>query len=871
MSRIFGRLYISGIVVSLSAIFQPAVLAQDTPAARPVLEELVVSARKVQESLQDVPVSVVVMSGERVSEAGIMKIEQLVPYIPNFAMSETGIGTNLYVRGIGSGINQGFEQSVGMYIDGIYYGRAQLIRAPFLDLAQVEALRGPQVTILGNNSIAGALILTTNKPSQEFEASVNVLAGEDGEVELTGVLSGPLFSQLAGRVALRYRAMDGYLENNINPGDEPDREELSGRATLNWIADTWDATLKVERNEFDVKGRQIEIFSQVPSLVPGDPDFALHESLASNTGFSRNTGSFGLWNDFFCRGETPPTAPCTGNEQGATYTEYLGGFFDNNPAIQNDQLDFIRGANTAGANIPSITGNGDRSDNTITAAVLTLNFDIGEHQLQSISGFLDYDYDEICDCDFTGADQFLLQSVEEFTQFSQELRWTSPQDGRARWMAGIYYQQDDLDFGDQIFVPIGGGVTRLVGYATTGDPAGADAAIGDTSAFRDFRQKTYNSAVFGQLGFDFTDRWRASIGARYSHVEKEAVRVLQEGDLDRRAFDLSDPDDFARLSTGAVLYSAIFKAAFHQLAGNREEDQLSWELVTEFDATDEIMVYASAKQGFKSGGYDVRSNSEPDPGTTGAGVLFPAFLQPVVAGNVDPGSFEFEDEEALAFELGSKMSLLGGAADLGVTVFYTQFDNLQVSIFDGTLGFNVGNAAEATSQGVELDGRWLITDQWMLTGSLAYLDFEFDNFPNGQCNQGQAPTSPDGKCDYSGLTNQYVAKWSGAFGLNYEQQIAALLFRGTLDVLFTDEFEPSQNLDPRVTQDAYAKVNLRLALGAPDGRWEVAVLGRNLTDETIVTYANDTPLAFSQFRSPSFYGFVDRPRSFALQASLRFP
>ena len=106
---------------------------------------------------------------------------------------------------------------------------------------------------------------------------------------------------------------------------------------------------------------------------------------------------------------------------------------------------------------------------------------------------------------------------------------------------------------------------------------------------------------------------------------------------------------------------------------------------------------------------------------------------------------------------------------------------------------------------------------------------------------------------------------------NYEKQIASLLFRGTFDLMFTDAYEPSQNLDSRVTQDAFVKLNLRLAIGAPDGRWELALLGRNLTDETIVTYANDTPLAFSQFRSPSFYGFVDRPRSIAVQGSFRFP
>ena len=131
------------------------------------------TARKVTESLQEAPLSVVVFTGETLEKAGVSRIEELVTFVPNFAMSETGIGTNLYVRGIGSGINQGFEQSVGLYIDGIYYGRGQLARAPFMDMAQVEALRGPQAILLGNNSIAGALSFSTAKPTDTFEGNVS--------------------------------------------------------------------------------------------------------------------------------------------------------------------------------------------------------------------------------------------------------------------------------------------------------------------------------------------------------------------------------------------------------------------------------------------------------------------------------------------------------------------------------------------------------------------------------------------------------------------------------------------------------------------------------------------------------------------------
>lgn len=840
--------------------------------AQEVLEEITVTARKVAESLQDAPLSVVVLTGEAMAESGISRVEELVSYVPNFAMSETGIGTNLYVRGIGSGINQGFEQSVGLYIDSIYYGRAQLTRAPFMDMAQAEALRGPQAILLGNNSIAGALNFTTAKPTDTFEASVSALyEPEHNEQEINGMISGPLGDAWGIRFAGRYRTMDGYIEN-INPEltrDEPNREETSARVTVAYTGEVVSGSLKLEKNKFDVKGRQIEIIRADPATTRG----------SSQTGFSNNTGSADYW------------------RPGYNYLEFLDVFFEN-PAIDPDTFNPDTGYifdNDDGLRDGALNyqrqSNGDESNNDINAIVGTLNFALGEHDLTVTAGHVDYDYTENCDCDFTGAKQFQLESVEEYDQNSLEVRLASPQDQRFRYLVGGYYQKDKLDFGDQIFLPVDSGVVRLVGYATTGDPTGAFGSLGGTSAFRNFEQNTSTSSLFSQLSADVTDRWRASVGVRFSHIEKEAVRILREGDLERNPFNLNDANDFDRLSAGAVLFSSIFDVSFHDLRGSRTENSTAYEFVTDFDLTDDVLLYGSVKTGFKGGGFDVRSNSEPGipdnkdncPGgvvgpaelpagsLTGAGSLYPLNLEPQICQNVPAGSFEFEDEEALAFEVGSKISLLNGTAEINVAVFRTNFDNLQVSIFDGTLGFNVGNAAKAITQGVELDGRWAITDDWSMNGSLGYLDFEFDDFKNGQCNQGQTATSPNGLCDYSGQTNQYVADFSGNIAVNYEHPLTEnLLFRSTLDSQFTTAYNPSQNLDPRVEQNGYAIWNLRVGLGSADEKWEVALLGRNLTDREVVSYANDTPLAFSQFGTPTWYGFIERSRNVALQASYRF-
>ena len=209
--------------------------AQDDAPSGPMLEEVVVTATKRLESLQDVPISVNAVSAEKMAEAGIDRIENLAPYVPNLSMAENGIGTAIYIRGIGSGINAGFEQSAGMYVDGVYYGRPQLSRAPFLDLERVEVVRGPQPILFGKNSIAGAISMITAKPTDEFEASISMLYEPDAEeMEGTAVVSGPLTDSLSGRLAVRYRETDGFLENIYLDDGEANREESTFRGTLQW-------------------------------------------------------------------------------------------------------------------------------------------------------------------------------------------------------------------------------------------------------------------------------------------------------------------------------------------------------------------------------------------------------------------------------------------------------------------------------------------------------------------------------------------------------------------------------------------------------------------------------------------------------------
>ena len=232
-------------------------------------------------------------------------------------------------------------------------------------------------------------------------------------------------------------------------------------------------------------------------------------------------------------------------------------------------------------------------------------------------------------------------------------------------------------------------------------------------------------------------------------------------------------------------------------------------------------------------------------------------------------NFLFGDAEPLADD---EMSLLDGAAGLNMAAFYNEFDDVQVSTFDGGLSLKVGNAAETTVAGFEMDGRWALTDNFTVSGAMAYINAEYDDFPNAQCYFDQSPDkcTPDPVTglpgqDLSGEDLQFSPDWSAQLGLEHYLPLGALELRSNLNLSYSDEYYIAADLDPRSLQDSFVKVDLRLAISDSGGVWELAFIGRNLTDEDTSTWANDTALA-----QGGFYHHIDRLRSMALQARFNF-
>ena len=804
-----------------SAAAEPGVDAVASDAAVPAENapegEIIVTARKRSERLQDVPLSVAAVSGQTMQQQGIRKIEDLQTKVPNFKMTETGIGSNIAIRGIFSGVNQGFEQSVGTYIDGIHHGRAQQSRAPFLDVQRVEVLRGPQSILFGKNSIAGALNIISAQPTNQLEGYVqgNYQLDSD-DWELLGAVSGPITDRVRARVAGRFHDGDGYIKNLTLDRSEPQRKDWNLRGIVDWdVTDNFELSFKAEHGEFDTDGRNIEIYNELPSTKLGGLTF------------------------------------------GRTYAQILS-LLGADSSVLNNEKDDKR------------SSNGDTSDNSSSTYVLTANLNTGIGQLTSITGYNKFNYDELCDCDFTGAVLLNVDLDEKYEQFSQEIRLVSDTSRKFEYIVGGFYQTSDHSYRDNINIPSN---SLLVPVVNASAP-GFGTLIAGTRAAREANVETDILSAFGQLTYKFNDHFRVTAGGRVTHEKKDGDRTLTIEGIDGtplaagmqaivaplvygQLFRISSTN-LVTIAGMGIPQSGMAQALLNLLGSHPVEGSLSKtgfvpSVVLQYDVNPDIMFYGSFTKGTKSGGYDFRGNNRG---------FYPSM----------DDAFEFDEEQATNWEAGAKTRFLDGRAIFNAALYHTKIRDLQVSVFDGVLGYVVGNA-DARTQGIEVDGRFAVTPTLTLRGSGALTDFEFTNYSNGQCYPGQTPDGSGGQCDYEGKTNQLVPDWQATLAIDWSHAITnGLELRTTADMFASDGYFLSPTLDPNQVQDSYAKFNMRLAVGDPGRRWEVALLGKNIFDERTVSMGVQTPLAFSPttFGAYSQANVVDEGRTVALQGRFNF-
>lgn len=768
-----------------------ALAAANLNAQALMLEEVLVTATKRTEGLQDVPIALSVMSGAKITDQGIGSLEDMAVFLPNVHIAEGGAGDQLFIRGVGSGINYSFEQSVGTFIDGVYFGRGQASRSAFLDVARVEVLKGPQSTLFGKNTIAGAINVTTARPGDEFEGKVELSSEpEFGGWGATVTVSGPLSDTFGARLVVKRDETDGYMRNTFRNRDERQAENTVARVVLDWLpSDNLDLSLKLESGKSDTTGRQDVLSIATP--------FSVGRYQAADPNFS---ASFG---------------------------------YDKSS--------------------DNITGRGIEDqfhDSEWKIATLTAEWAIGEASLRSITGYVDYEFSNYLDSDY-GPLRFLARGRDEqHKQFTQEFLFSSPTGESFEYLAGLFYQQEDL------------------GHTRETDVVLSAAGIGngnfDASGPGFFQQDASTLSAFVQGTFNISESFRLIAGVRYSRDEKDFSKEGFVTDLYTRnannalagiydavlnfSTDSSFIDGVATRCPG-INYDCV-SAPFDT---KRDASNVTGDVTIQWDASDDAMIYLKAGNGYKAFGFDEAN---------GRG-LFEAQA--------------YEEETVTAFEVGAKLNLLGGRARLNMAAFLSEFEDVQVSTFDGNAGFVVGNAAESEVYGFEADGSIVLTEQLTLSGAVAYLDATYKSFPDAACNELQiidwiAAGNTRGSCvqDLAGQPLQFSPEFSGNIGLDFLTPVSdSMELRINVDAMYSGDYEVANDLDPVLRQDSFVKVNARIQLASAEDTWSLAVLAKNITNEKTTTFGNDVPLASVGF-GQTYFQHIDPPRVVEIQASYKF-
>lgn len=809
------------------------------------LEEIFVTARKREEALLEVPVAVTSLDGTNFMREGIVSLGQVDSRIPGLVLGRGAQTSTAYIRGIGSGINKAFEQSVGMFVDGIYQPRSRQLTQSLFDIYRVEVLRGPQTFLFGKNTTSGAIKVATMSPAPDEPFTGFVLLDYEPEYSTwrgSVVLSGAITENLAARVALRYQETDGYVDNLLRGQSEMQREDRLGRISLVYRASpSFDAEFKYATTKMEGSGAEVTNPVVNTDLLDG--------FLAGNSNLPL-TSLIGTMAAL----ATPGYGPSNGPNR---LESWLG------------NLDWF---------------NTDFEDTNSSQASLLMNWRLNDLTVTSLTGYSEFRFFQNHDVDLAPSNFIQNPSDQEkLDQLSQELRVASDREGRINFLGGLYFEKQELTpagrptldgtlggfFGTlpaNAFNPMAPpdltlsdlGIHSLWNGALLA-PDTPLASIELDSIFRThlFDQDAETISIFGEVSLAWTDAVDLDVGLRYSRDRKNVRKGvdLGVGDPSEPSVAIS-PDGQLTGTIGpldSALLAAIFGASFntfpHDQNLKRRESHLDPSIKLRWRIKQDTVLWVAYSTGYKSGGFNYTPDTANPDGSVGTGT-------------------EFEDEQATSLELGLRSLLLDGRALVGANVFHTRIDDLQVTTFQGAT-FQVGNAAETTVKGLELQGQMAITDQFVMGGELAWLDHRFDDYRNAPCTVYQlAGTAPGWNCvqDFSGRRGPYAPEWSFVLFADWSKTLSSgMELSMTADIGYKSKMFLDQDLDINTQQDAYYKINARISLASPGGAWELALYGRNLTDETTYSFMLDAPLA-----AGIYAGWNEEPRIVGAQFRYNF-
>ena len=375
--------FINGFLCMVFALSISNVFAQQS------IEEVVVTATLTEQSELDTPISIDILDGDTMVENNIMTMFDISDRTPGITIAKGTLSNKIYMRGVGSGGNQAFDQSVGQFVDGVYQGRSWTLQGTLLDMERVEILKGPQTTYFGNNSIGGAVSFITKTPTDESERSYSGTIGSHGEKTFTVISSGRISDGMKGRFAFSYHTMDGWLKNTNPAGDNfPNKNGFNARSTFVWDSnENLEAKLKVDIGRLETA-----------SGMGWQHTNCFADGSGANLTFVISDCRIGL--------ESAPG---------------FEGAFDDRFSASEQQYGFLD------------------SDSIVLEIKRTLD----NHELILVTSNQEYDSSVPGESDQSAAPFFHWRIKEESSQFSQEIRLTSNATDKSQYMIGAYYQDTD--------------------------------------------------------------------------------------------------------------------------------------------------------------------------------------------------------------------------------------------------------------------------------------------------------------------------------------------------------------------------------------------------------------------------------------------
>ncbi|GAA6151467.1 TonB-dependent receptor [Pseudoteredinibacter isoporae] len=837
------------------------------------LEEIVVYAQKREQSILEVPVSVSSYSADSLDQAKVRDINDLTQIAPSLSIdNSTGASdTSIYIRGMGtSGNNAGFEQSVGIFIDGVYRGRPGSAMSDYVDIEGIEVLKGPQGTLFGRNTSAGVVSVRTAAPSHEAGGTMEVSVGNYGYKQVRASATGSLVEdKLAGRISGSWHERDAFMDNPFTGAEAQNRDRYSIRGQLLWdISD--DATLRIIAD----KSHSDENCCAATPLLYGPAQNAI--DFVDGSQFARLSA-------------TPINYS---NLPGATIRDV----FDRQFASDQPYIDKI-------------------DDKGISAE---LNWDLGETALTVIASSRNFENFQSLDADHNSAD--ILSRIQTFDndEKSLEIRLASTGSNTIDWTVGAYVFDQEIEYNSPL--PFGADLRAYVNALTSldADPTnGANlftlaelgqAALGNISPAQigslyfgadgkggsgnDYSAESF--AFFGQATWNVNDDLSFTLGLRYSDEEKKADYIpdynnpwsrINSQDLTNAylaalavqngLFPLGTPTDvvngtLAAIQAGAAAGdpgSAALVGGAQQLAAgargvqlvvpyepftaNYADDNISGTVSVNYQFNEDMSAYARFARGYKSGGLNL---DRAGPSTTPD--------SQVVA---DPNVVVFQPELVDTFEVGFKSRLMDNRLQLNAAIFVQELEDYQFQSFTST-GFVVRNAAKTEGTGLELDFAFKPSENWFISGGAVWQDVTYDEFPDGpitiaQTLAGQAANTND----LSGQRVVQSSDFSASLLVAYNQPITDdLEFNANVSGNYRSDYFRQSSNEPLSEQNV-SLINATIGIGSQDGSWALELWGKNLTDDE--SYASFT----STFQTNSLSAFIQQaPRTYGLTAKYNF-